>query len=220
LEGLQDADSMFKNITKVDTGWVAIIQAAVSDVDFRLWASKKSIDIMWLSWAALINQYARWAQTDWENTTWAKMNRELLAWASIHMSGMNLMTADRPIDSPRYVSMQSVGWNDIKLIYPDLFKVEVFVLTWKDKSGYDIHELLTWWQIKENLVKYLSWKVDEYNKILESEYKKANATYGSKTVYYNKLKTLWFNLATPDMSVRPYNYFTYEDFEDALWWSW
>ena len=220
LEGLQDADLMFKNITKVDTGWVAIIQAAISDVDFRLWASKKSIDIMWMSWADLINQYARWAQTDWENTTWAKMNRELLAWASIHMSGMNLMTADRPIDSPRYVSMQSVGWNDIKLIYPDLFKVEVFVLTWKNKSGYDIHELLTWWQIKENLVKYLSWKVDEYNKILESEYKKANATYGSKTVYYDKLKTLWFNLATPDMAVRPYNYFTYEDFENALWWSW
>jgi hypothetical protein len=45
---------------------------------------------------------------------------------SEHLSGMNILTPDRPIDSPRYVSMQSVAGNDMKLIYPDLFKVEVY----------------------------------------------------------------------------------------------
>jgi tRNA A37 threonylcarbamoyladenosine biosynthesis protein TsaE len=39
---------------------------------------------------------------------------------------MNILTADRPIDSPRYVIMQSVAGNEMKFIYPDLFKVEVF----------------------------------------------------------------------------------------------
>ena len=220
VESLEFADQMFKNITKEDTSWAAIIKAALSDMDFQKWATKKWITLSTMSGADIINQYARWAQTDWENSTWARVNRDLLAWASIHMSGMNVLTADRPIDSPRYVSMQSIAWNDIKLIYPDLFKVEVFVLTWQDKSGYDIHELLTGWQIKENLIKYLSWKVIEYNKILEAEYKNAELSIGRRSIYYNKLSSLWFQLATPDKAVRPYNYFTYEDFEDALWWSW
>jgi tRNA A37 threonylcarbamoyladenosine biosynthesis protein TsaE len=39
---------------------------------------------------------------------------------------MNILTADRPIDSPRYVIMQSVAGEEMKFIYPDLFKVEVF----------------------------------------------------------------------------------------------
>ena len=220
VENLEFADSVFKNITKVDTGWAAIIQAALTDPDFQLWTIKKKIDLSTMSGAAIINQYAWWAQTDWENSTWARVNHDLLAWATIHMSWMNVLTADRPIDSPRYVSMQSIAWNEIKLIYPDLFKVEVFVLTWHDKNWYDIHELLTWWQIKENLIKYLSWKVVEYNKILESEYKKAEISMGNKSIYYRKLSSLWFQLATPEKSVRPYAYFTYEDFENALWWSW
>ena len=219
VENLQSADLMFKNITRVDTWWAAIIQAATTDIDFLRWANKKWINLAWMSGADIINQYARWAQTDWENSTWARVNQELLAWASIHMSWMNVLTSDRPIDSPRYVSMQSIAWNEIKFIYPDLFKVEVYVLTWQDKSGYDIHELLTWWQIKENLIKYLSWKVVEYNKILEAEYKKADAAFDKKKIYYNRLIDLNFYLATPDKTTRPYSWFKYEDFEEALWWS-
>ena len=220
VDNLQSADLMFKNISKVDTWWAAIIQAAKTDIDFLRWTSKKWISLAWMSGADIINQYAWWAQTDWENTTWARVNQELLAWASIHMSWMNVLTSDRPIDSPRYVSMQSIAWEEIRFIYPDLFKVEVYVLTWQDKSGYDIHELLTWWQIKENLIKYLSWKVVEYNKILEAEYKKADAAFDKKKIYYNRLIDLDFRLATPDKTVRQYSWFTYEDFEDALWWSW
>jgi hypothetical protein len=39
---------------------------------------------------------------------------------------MNLLTQDRPIDSPRYISFQWIWEHTIKLIYPDIFKVEVF----------------------------------------------------------------------------------------------
>mgnify|MGYP002853791363 CR=1 FL=1 len=217
VDNLKLADLMFNNMTKVDTGWLAIISAALTDTDFLIRTRKKWINLSNMSGADIINQYAWWAKWDWIDSEWARRNRDLIAWASIHMSGMNILTPDRPIDSPRYVSMQSVAWNDIKLIYPDLFKVEVFVLTWKTKDWYDIHELLTWWQIKENLVEYLSWKVEEYNKILETEYKNAL----SSNIYFEKLSQ--FNpLATPNISksVRPYNYFTYDEFVDAIWWTW
>jgi hypothetical protein len=49
--------------------------------------------------------------------------------------------------------MQSVAGNEMKFIYPDLFKVEVYQLTWTDKDWNDIHELLTGWQIKKKLIK-------------------------------------------------------------------
>jgi hypothetical protein len=66
------------------------------------------------------------------------------------------------------------------------------------------------------LIKYLSGKADEYNKILETEYKKADIAFDGKKFHYNRLKTLGFNLATPEKTVRPYTYFTYKDFEDAI----
>jgi hypothetical protein len=56
-----------------------------------------------------------------------------------------------------------------------LFKVEVFELT-----GENIHILYTWWQIKENLVKYLVNKVKEYNTIL-------HVPRDENSIYYKKI---------------------------------
>jgi tRNA A37 threonylcarbamoyladenosine biosynthesis protein TsaE len=42
---------------------------------------------------------------------------------------MNILTPDRPIDSPRYTIMQSIAGREMKFIYPDLFKVEMYVVT-------------------------------------------------------------------------------------------
>ena len=209
---------VFWNLVEEDKVWPEVVKVAQNDIDFRKWLLKKSIEYQNFTDEDWIVQYSNWTKWDGYDSTWARENHDLLLWISIHMSWMNLLTPDRPIDSPRYVSMQSIAWNEIKLIYPDLFKVEVFVLTWQDKSGYDIHELLTWWQIKENLIKYLSGKVEEYNKILDYEYKSAKLP--GSDIHYQRLLWLWFQLATPDKSVRPYGYFTYEDFENALWWSW
>ena len=99
---------------------------------------------------------------------------------------MNILTPDRPIDSPRYVSMQSVAWNEINFIYPDFFKVEVYTSKWKNKSGYDIHELLSVSEIKNNLIKYLNWKVYEYNRIIDEECK--NIIDKNSDVHFTKLE--------------------------------
>ncbi|MDR0283198.1 MAG: hypothetical protein LBI53_08190 [Candidatus Peribacteria bacterium] len=40
--------------------------------------------------------------------------------------GLNLLTPDRPIDSPRYTTFQGINAQEIKFIYPNLYKVEVF----------------------------------------------------------------------------------------------
>ncbi|MDR2540430.1 MAG: hypothetical protein LBD11_01260 [Candidatus Peribacteria bacterium] len=40
--------------------------------------------------------------------------------------GLNLLTPDRPIDSPRYTTFQGVNAQEVRLIYPDLYKVEVY----------------------------------------------------------------------------------------------
>jgi hypothetical protein len=53
--------------------------------------------------------------------------------------------------------MQSVAGNEMKFIYPDLFKVEVYKVVWTNKDGYEKHELLDVPEIKENLIKYLEW---------------------------------------------------------------
>ena len=223
VETLAQVKKLFSNLVKVDSDWPQIVLAARQDTDFLRWvmknAEKKWIDYSNISDWNLITLYALRAKWDWYESEVASWIQDVLRKVTKHMSWMNILTPDRPVDSPRYVSMQSVAWNEIKLIYPNLFKVEVFELTWVNKSGYDIHKLLGTWEIKEHLINYLTWKVDEYNKILKKEREGAGSEFTSKSQYYQKLMD--FNkLATPtwDSSVRPYNYFTYDEFVEALWW--
>ena len=214
---LVELSGFFSNLIKIDEIWPAIIDAASKDKDFKLWLSNNSIDVSEFSDVDRINQYVQWAKWPWYDTEWARENHDLLLWVSDHMSWMNFLTPDRPIDSPRYVSMQSVAWNEMKFIYPDLFKVEVYGISWKNRSWYDVNMLLTWWQIKKNLIKYLSWKVEEYNKIIKNECDNAL----SMDLYSTRLFNLWYFSATPNKSIHSCNlqeYFTYEDFVEALWW--
>ena len=146
---------MFNRLFEEDTKGPAIEDAAKKDSDFRKWLIKNSIDFNNFSQSDWINQYVKRTQWPWYDSAWAKKNHDLLLWASEHKAWINLLTPDRPIDSPRYVSMQSIAWNEIKFIYPDLFKVEVYASRWKNKSGYDVHELLGVWDIKKNLVKLI-----------------------------------------------------------------
>ena len=217
---LNEAQSLFWKVIVPDLTWAEIAMHARIDSGFNAWLTKKWIDKSTFEDKDWITQFALWAYWDWQDSEWVKdvNNQEKIQWVVIHMSWLNIITPSRPIDSPRYVSMQSIAWNEIKLIYPDLFKVEVFVLTGQNKSWYDIHELLTWWQIKEKLIEYLSWKVDEYNKILENEYNHA----AQSNDYYNRLATNGYPLATPTKvkSLRPYNPFTLDEFIDALGWTW
>ena len=209
------ANSIFSRLIEQDKVWPAIISAAKSDPDFLKWMVSHSVKFWSFSDVDWINQYAQRAKWPWYDSAWARKNHDLLAWVSEHMSWMNILTPDRPIDSPRYVVMQSVAWNEMKFIYPDLFKVEVYEFKWKNKSWYDIHELLTWWQIKEKLIKYLKWKVSEYNTIIDNEC--ANAR--TMDLYYSRLRSIWYPLATPDKALHSCGSpFSYDEFVEALWW--
>ncbi len=228
---LMQLSGFFHNLVKEDEIWPAIVKAAMEDDDFLHWLFKKEpwwedkSEDSWFNQIVSdgvysdvdrINNYAQWAKWPWYDSKWARKNHDLLLWASDHMSWMNILTPDRPIDSPRYISMQSVAWREMKFIYPDLFKVEVYKLSWKNSSWYDINLLLTWGQIKKNLVKYLSWKVDEYNKIFQNECDNALAM----NTHFLGLQKMSYSWATPDKNfhscgVEP---FVYEDFVDALWW--
>ena len=204
MEWFENIHKLFWEIFGTDQRWNKIITEALKDKDFNQWASDNSVDVRHLTQAELITEYARWAEWPGYDSDWARKNHELLVWVVEHMDGMNILTSDRPIDSPRYVSMQSIGAEPLKLIYPDLFKVEVFELT-----GENIHILYTWWQIKENLVKYLTNKAKEYNTILD-------VSPDEDSPYYRKIFP-YDEFATP-YGGRPYKDFQYEEFVEALWW--
>ena len=127
----------------------------------------------------------------------------------ITIKGMSDLTPDRPIDSPRYTSFQWVGGNKIQLIYPNIFKSEVY-----NQSG-TILQLKSQSEFKAALEKYLKNKVNEYNTILSTEKNKAAWVYASKRAHYERL--LWVDpLATPLLeynrhTIRRYNPFTYEE---------
>ncbi|MDR0860795.1 MAG: hypothetical protein LBO09_07695 [Candidatus Peribacteria bacterium] len=123
--------------------------------------------------------------------------------------GLNILTPDRPIDSPRYITFQGVNAQEVKLIYPDLYKVEVY------KTSGDIQLLKTIPEIKAGIQTYLRNKIEEYNTLLHTA--KGNVTMAN-TLAYSKLKELNFSQATPslDTAVREYRDFTYNDLLQAL----
>lgn len=125
----------------------------------------------------------------------------------IKKAGMNLLTAERPIDSPRYLSFQGIGKNKIQLIYPNIFKLEVFKGEGKNMQLKNPEE------IYKTLQKYFSDKAKEYNSILEREKNAAVAM----NLHYEKLASLE-QLATPTLNptVRPYQPFSYQEFVDAI----
>ncbi len=214
-EELKQVDIIFSNVFEIDTIGPQIELAAKKDDDFEKWMKKNWINYKLFTSSDWINQYAQWVKWPWYDSEWARKNHDLLDGISEHITWMNILTPDRPIDSPRYVSMQSIAWNEIKFIYPDLFKVEVYSVKEKNKSGYDVHELLTWGQIKANLIKYLSWKVYEYNRILQNECNNAK----QMNLYFETLSELGYEWATPDKWEHGCNKrFTFEDFVDVLWW--
>ena len=122
----------------------------------------------------------------------------------VEIPWMNILTPERPIDSPRYLSFQGVGENEVKLIYPNLFKTEIYNQSFVLKSPDSI---------RQALIDYLNNKVIEYNTILSEEKQKAKKL----NEHYLKLFSV-DKLATPSLetSVRSYQPFTYEEMLDAI----
>ena len=127
---------------------------------------------------------------------------------------MNLLTQDRPIDSPRYISFQWIWEHTIKLIYPDIFKVEVYKSEWNNIKLKKTDPENSKNEIYKALQKYFESKVDEYNTILRNEY---NSAKSMDNQYYKYIRRV-DKLATPDKNIRPYKYFTYDEIIKAIWW--
>lgn len=125
----------------------------------------------------------------------------------IEIPGMNELTPDRPIDSPRYVSFQGIWGHQIKLIYPNIFKAEAFNL-----SG-DILSLKSPETIKKSLENYLQTKINEYNTILQNEKAQVN----KRNDHYSNIAGV-DPLATPTLTskIRPYQPFSYQEFLNAI----
>lgn len=108
------------------------------------------------------------------------------------------------MDSPRYVTFQSIGKTEIKLIYPDLYKVPVFKI-----SG-DTQQLKTIPEITSALEMYFRAKIAEYNDSL----RKVVPTTDTPEKY-QQLRTLGFTGATP-INRSYQNFFTYDDLLQAI----
>jgi len=126
---------------------------------------------------------------------------------------MNLLTQDRPIDSPKYVSFQWIWEHVIKLIYPNIFKTEVYKSAWSNIKLMKTDPENAKNEIYKSLQQYFINKVNEYNNILKNEYDNAK----SMDLYYTYIWKVDM-LATPNKAVRPYGKFTYDEMIKAIGW--
>lgn len=117
--------------------------------------------------------------------------------------GMNITTADRPIDNIRNITFKGIGGDTVKLIYPNLYEVEVY------KETEDTLILKSPEEIRKTLKTYLINKAVEHNTILENQKNKKNTYYGNYSVQFNFLGQL-DNLANPnthEYDLLPTNFF-------------
>lgn len=125
----------------------------------------------------------------------------------IHFPWMNITTQDRPIDSPRYVTFQWLWWNVVKMIYPDIYKVEVYSQSW------EILILKTPQQIENAIKLYLIKVVQKYNQTLQDQLDNKTNFYNTQSSSFNKLQTLNI-LANPN---RNYQLFDNDYLIQTIW---
>lgn len=92
------------------------------------------------------------------------------------LSWMTMLTPNRPIDSPRYVTFQWLAWESIKLIYPNFYHVEVY-----NQEAWNKLTLKTIDEIEDSIRFYLKSIVTKYNQDLQDQLDK-------KWNYYNDNK--------------------------------
>jgi len=115
--------------------------------------------------------------------TFKKADDELIT-----ITGMNMLTLDKPIDSPRYVTFQSFAGREVKFIYPNLFKVEVYKK--KDRNALTLKSID---EIEQAIYAYLENQVKSYNTILRGE----ETINQNNKAGYDILKKIGLYSATP-----------------------
>ena len=106
--------------------------------------------------------------------------------------GMNLTTADRPIDNIRNITFKGIWWDLVQFNYPNLYEVAVY------KQAGEKLQLKTPQEIKTAIKTYLIGKVTEYNTLLNTQRNK-------KADYYNTASNQFTFLGQLDPLANPNN---------------
>ncbi|HMT00890.1 MAG TPA: hypothetical protein PKC14_01055, partial [Candidatus Absconditabacterales bacterium] len=131
---------------------------------------------------------------------------EMKAPTVAQITGMNLYTSDRPVDSVRYVNFQGIGGDLVKFVYPNLYNVEVF------KRDGLVQTLKTPDEINSSIKDYLRKKVVLYNSSLTQQQAKRQNFYTQNQSAFDFL-SVSDPLATPN---RTYNLMPVDYFIDTL----
>lgn len=123
--------------------------------------------------------------------------------------GMNLTTQDRPIDNIRNITFQGIGWDMVKLNYPNLYEVEIY------KTVENKLIIKTPSEIREAIKTYLRNKVSEYNTVLEGQKNKKDQWYTSLSNQFTFLGQL-DPLANPNADVHQYDLLPPDYFIDQI----
>ena len=154
-----------------------------------------------------INQLFSDAEIFWEVTqTKATMNTFTISTdpeKKEKNKGMNLTTQDRPIDNIRNITFQGIGWDTVRLNYPNLYEVQVY------KKVNDKLILKGTGEIREAIKTYLTNKAIEYNTLLQAQQNKKNQYYQSFSAQFNFLGQLdaLANPNTHNYNLLPTDYF-------------
>lgn len=97
------------------------------------------------------------------------------------VTGMNITTADRPIDNIRNITFQGIGGDVVQFNYPNIYEVSVY------KTVGNMLVLKTETEILNALKVYLQNKVTEYNNALTAQQNKKDQYYQSHTLAFNFL---------------------------------
>lgn len=97
------------------------------------------------------------------------------------ISGMNITTADRPIDSMRNITFEGIGGDIVQFAYPNLYEVPVY------KTEGNMLALKNETEILTAIKAYLQDKVTEYNNALTTQQNKKDQFYQTHTAAFNFL---------------------------------
>lgn len=150
--------------------------------------------IITLKW---LNDPNGWWFSDYQVYTYKLIDttKKNIAPFPAEISGMNITTADRPIDSIRNVTFQGIGGDTVQLNYPNLYEVSVY------KTVGNMLVLKTETEILNALKVYLQDKVTDYNNALTTQQNKKTQFYQTHQAAFDFLG-LNDPVATPN---RTYN---------------
>lgn len=97
------------------------------------------------------------------------------------IKGMSPLTADRPIDSARFVVFKGIAGNALKFDYPNIYNVSVY-----NRNG-DSLTLKSSAEIQESIKTYLKQKVAAINTQLSQENGRATMYYSSHGAAFDTL---------------------------------